>query len=49
MRNGCFTCEHFRGEFFADHLVCEQQVKPRVIGDAGVGCAFWLRATGSDD
>ena len=46
---GCLTCEHFRGEFLADHVVCEQQDKPRVIGDARIGCAFWLRAIGADD
>ena len=46
---GCFTCEHFQGEFSADHVVCQQMEKPRVIGDARMGCAFWMRAIGSDD
>lgn len=46
---GCFTCEHFQGEFYSDHVVCQQQARPRVIGDARIGCAFWMRAVGSDD
>jgi hypothetical protein len=45
---GCLTCDHFQGEFYADHVVCEQQAKPRVIGPADLGCAFWMRAIGSD-
>jgi hypothetical protein len=46
---GCFTCDHFRGEFWGANVVCEQQGRPRVIGDAQLGCAFWMRAIGSDD
>lgn len=46
---GCFTCEHFEGEFSADHVVCREHERPRVIGDARMGCAFWMRAIGSDD
>jgi hypothetical protein len=45
---GCLTCDHFQGEFYADHVVCEQQAKPRVIGPPDLGCAFWMRAIGSD-
>jgi len=46
---GCLTCEYFRGEFWGENVVCQQGTKPRVIGDARMGCAFWMRATGSDD
>jgi len=46
---GCLTCEHFKGEFYAQHLVCEQRDKPQVIGRPDLGCAYWMRAMGADD
>lgn len=46
---GCLTCEHFKGDFCGGHVFCAQQDQPRVIGDATIGCAFWMRAVGSDD
>lgn len=46
---GCLTCEFFRGEFFGGHVVCERFEKPRVIGDARIGCAYWMREPASDD
>ena len=46
---GCFTCEHFQGRFWGENVVCQQDVRPRVIGIARMGCAFWMRAIGSDD
>jgi hypothetical protein len=46
---GCLTCEFNQGERYAEHVVCRQQAKPRVIGCPTMGCAFWLRAVGSDD
>ena len=46
---GCLTCDYFKGDFYGGHVVCEQQEKPRVIGAPHLGCAFWLRAVGSDD
>ena len=46
---GCLTCDHFRGEFWGDHVVCERMARPSVIGDARIGCAYWMRAVGSDD
>ena len=46
---GCLTCEHFQGELFGSHVVCRQRDKPSVIGDARIGCAWWVRAIGADD
>jgi len=46
---GCLTCEFFRGQRSSDHVVCERFEQARVIGDARLGCAYWMRATGSDD
>jgi hypothetical protein len=31
------------------HVVCERFERDRVIGDARIGCAYWMRATGADD
>lgn len=46
---GCFTCAHFDGEFFCGHVVCRSRVKQQVIGRPELGCAYWMRAIGSDD
>ena len=46
---GCLTCEHFKGDFYGAHIVCEQQDRPRAIGAATIGCAFWLCTVGADD
>ena len=46
---GCFSCEFFRGQWSGGHVVCERFEKDRVIGDARIGCAYWMRAVGSDD
>ncbi len=47
--HGCFTCEHFRGRWSGGHVVCERFERESVIGAARLGCAYWMRATGSDD
>jgi len=46
---GCFTCTHFHGLFYADHLLCERDHARQVIGVPAMGCAFWEREPGSDD
>jgi hypothetical protein len=46
---GCFTCTHFHGRFYADHLLCENRGGSQVIGTPKMGCAFWEREPGSDD
>jgi hypothetical protein len=46
---GCLCCEYFRGEWSGGHVVCERFERPRVVGDARIGCAYWMRAIGSDD
>jgi hypothetical protein len=46
---GCFTCSYFRGQFKAEHVVCERFERDRVIGDAWIGCAYWQREPGADD
>ena len=46
---GCLTCDFFRGQCSGGHIVCERFEKDRVIGDAGIGCAYWMRAIGADD
>ncbi|HYF57932.1 MAG TPA: hypothetical protein VEA81_03130 [Burkholderiaceae bacterium] len=49
-RGGCPTCEHFLGEFVAHgaHVVCRHGSPPVVHADPRGGCAFHLRAPGSD-
>lgn len=46
---GCFTCQHFRGQYFCDHLVCEHRGGTHVIGRPLMGCAYWEREPGADD
>lgn len=46
---GCLTCTYFRGQWAACHVVCERFEKPRVVGTATMGCAYWEREPGSDD
>jgi hypothetical protein len=49
---GCNTCDHWWGEFTkgSHHIVCEKDYPwHHVPGDAKNGCAFWMRAIGSDD
>src|SRR5262245_51104739 len=47
---GCFTCEHWLGEFAGDsgQSVCRRD-DPwlHVPGTARNSCAFWMRATGA--
>lgn len=47
--SGCLTCEFFRGQWSGGHVVCERFERPTVIGAPQLGCAYWLRAIGSDD
>jgi hypothetical protein len=42
------TCEFHRGQWSGGHVVCERFERDRVIGDARIGCAYWMRAIGSD-
>jgi hypothetical protein len=46
---GCFTCTHFHGQFFYDHLLCEHRGGRHVVGAPEMGCAFWEREPGADD
>ena len=46
---GCYTCTHFLGRFYAEHLLCERNGGRQVIGTPRMGCAFWEREAGSDD
>ncbi|MEI7445250.1 MAG: hypothetical protein WCK28_10210 [Burkholderiales bacterium] len=50
-RAGCRSCEHFHGEWLARgaHAVCRMGARPLVQAQPGRGCAFHLRAPGSDD
>jgi hypothetical protein len=45
---GCWTCTNFHGNFYADHLLCEDRGR-QVIGVPAMGCAFWMREIGADD
>jgi len=38
-----------RGVFVLGVSVCERFEKDRVIGGPRIGCAYWMRAIGSDD
>jgi hypothetical protein len=46
---GCLTCHNFQGEFYDGHLLRQRDGERQVIGVPMMGCAFWMRATGSDD
>jgi hypothetical protein len=46
---GCLTCRYNEGARSASHVVCERFEKPRVVGDAKIGCAYWEREPGADD
>lgn len=47
---GCFTCEHFQGNFYGGRMVCDRNRPWRYIpGQPEAGCAFWMRAIGADD
>lgn len=47
--SGCLTCEFFQGRWSGGHVVCERFERESVVGDARMGCAYWMRAVGSDD
>jgi hypothetical protein len=38
-----------RGQWSGGHLVCARFERGHMIGDARLGCAYWMRAVGSDD
>jgi hypothetical protein len=46
---GCWTCCNFNGRFFCGHVLCERDSGRHVVGVPIAGCAFWMRAIGSDD
>lgn len=46
---GCFTCTHFHGQFYGEHVLCERNGARKVMGAPAMGCAFWEREPGSDD
>ena len=46
---GCYTCAHFLGRYYAEHLLCERNGGRQVIGTPRAGCAFWEREPGADD
>jgi len=46
---GCYTCAHFLGRFFCEHIVCEHRGGTHVIGQPVIGCAYWQLEPGSDD
>jgi len=46
---GCFTCRHFHGIFYAEHMLCERNGGRQVIGTPRMGCAFWELEPRSDD
>jgi hypothetical protein len=37
---GCWTCTHFRGNFYGGHVVCQRTKAVHVIGVPAMGCAF---------
>jgi hypothetical protein len=48
-QRGCLSCDYFCGQWSGGHVVCERFDKDRVIGNALIGCAYWMRAIGADD
>jgi hypothetical protein len=46
---GCYTCAHFHGRFFCEHVVCEQRARVQLIAQPKLGCAYWMREPGADD
>ena len=46
---GCFTCRHFEGRYYSDHVVCEHPELVPIVAVPRDGCAFWERAPGADD
>ena len=50
-RDGCRSCEHFHGEWLARgaHAICRFGARPVVQAQPARGCAFHVRAPGSDD
>lgn len=46
---GCFTCTHFHGRFYAELLLCENRGGTQVVGTSKMACAFWQREPGADD
>ena len=46
---GCLTCQHFQGQFYAEHLLCQRDGGRYVVGVPAMGCAFWEREPRSDD
>lgn len=48
---GCSRCEHFHGEWLARgaHALCRLGGRAQVQALPSRGCAFHLRAPGSDD
>ncbi|CDY79509.1 hypothetical protein BGLT_02290 [Caballeronia glathei] len=48
--HACWKCEHWGGNLEGtSHARCERGGSVQVIARAEFGCAFWVRATGSDD
>lgn len=46
----CWRCEHWGGDMPGTiHAFCERPKTPGLNTFACRGCAFWVRATGSDD
>lgn len=45
----CYTCEHFDSEIQGDIILCRNPILNPVHAQAERGCAFWMRAIGSDD
>lgn len=40
---GCYTCAHWHGRFYAEHLLCVRNGSKQLIGTRAMGCAFWQR------
>lgn len=46
----CRGCEHYGGDLNGGvHAVCVRGPGDRVVAMPANGCAFWVRAIGSDD
>jgi len=46
---GCYTCTHFQGQFFCEHVLCQRNGGRSVVGVPAQGCAYWQREPGADD
>ncbi len=47
--SGCYTCTHFHGQFYWEHVLCERRGGRHVVGSPQDGCAYWEREPGVDD